>query len=171
MGTIIVESAAGRTKLNEILQSEEYMKSVADALVFIAKHCCFEGWLLNVECDLTADKIPMLRDFVKYLTQQIHLHVPHGFVIWYDSIINSGHLRWQNELNASNKLFFDVCDGILINYTWTERSLDRSALIVEDQPIYMQKIFIGIDVFGRGQVAKFQTYTVIAPKPLFVLIF
>lgn len=136
------------------------MKSVADSLVDIAKHCLFEGWLLNVECEVAADKIPMLCKFAEYLTQKIHENVPHGFVIWYDSIIKTGHLRWQNELNDKNKLFFDVCDAILINYGWNENSLLHCEQAVQQHPIEMQKIYVGIDVFGRGQVAKFQTKTV-----------
>lgn len=29
-----------------------------------------------------------------------------------------GKLDWQNQLNMQNKPFFDLCDGIFVNYTW-----------------------------------------------------
>ena len=32
-------------------------------------------------------------------------------VIWYDSVTVKGDLKWQNELNAMNHTFFDLCDG------------------------------------------------------------
>lgn len=157
LGTIIVESSSGRTILEEILQSEDYMKSIANALVLIANYCKFEGWLLNVECSLDKRKIPMLRDFLQYLTERTRAAIPNGKIIWYDSIVETGILSWQNELNEKNKMFFDVSDGILINYTWSELNLMNSAKIVANNPMDMKRIFIGIDVFGRGQVAKFQS--------------
>lgn len=157
LGTIIFENVAGRIILEEILQSQETMTAVVEALVLCSKRCNFEGWLLNVECELKSTKIPLLRDFVEYLTLQMHENIPHAVVIWYDSIVESGQLLWQNELNNKNKLFFDACDGILINYAWNDQSLIRSEEIVNGLPEAMSKIYFGIDVFGRGQKAKFET--------------
>lgn len=133
------------------------MHAIVEALVYVAKHCRFEGWLLNVECSLPATSVPMLRQFVQRLTQRIHAEVPHGTVIWYDSIVDSGELLWQNEVNGRNKQFFDACDGILVNYTWDEANLKRSAETVSGSVEEMSKIFVGIDVFGRGQVAGFDS--------------
>lgn len=36
----------------------------------------------------------------------------------YDSVTIDGKLNWQDQLNEYNKLFFDICDGIFVNYTW-----------------------------------------------------
>lgn len=138
------------------------MKSIANALVLIANYCKFDGWLLNVECSLDQSKIEQLRDFVAYLTERTRLAVPNGKIIWYDSIVKTGILSWQNELNDKNKMFFDVSDGMLINYTWNENNLRNSANIVADRPKDMRRMFIGIDVFGRGQVAKFQSNLTLA---------
>lgn len=41
--------------------------------------------------------------FLQYLTTQLHQRVPGGLVLWYDSVISSGQLKWQNELNAHNR--------------------------------------------------------------------
>lgn len=138
------------------------MQAVVEALVFVAKQIHFEGWLLNVECSLGRDMVPMLRQFVERLTQRTHEDVPHGKIIWYDSIIDSGWVRWQNELNAKNKQFFDACDGILINYNWNETHLMRSVEAVARSATEMAKIFVGIDVFGRGQVSGFLSNQVVA---------
>lgn len=39
-----------------------------------------------------------------------------SLVIWYDSVTNTGELRWQNALTPANKMFFDACDGIFTKY-------------------------------------------------------
>jgi mannosyl-glycoprotein endo-beta-N-acetylglucosaminidase len=49
-----------------------------------------------------------LIEWLKYLTKEVHAEVPHGEVIWYDSITTSGALRWQNCLNELNYPFFDA---------------------------------------------------------------
>lgn len=36
----------------------------------------------------------------------------------YDSVTIHGKLDWQDQLNEMNKPFFDICDGIFVNYTW-----------------------------------------------------
>lgn len=33
-------------------------------------------------------------------------------MIWYDSVIDTGELKWQDELNLSNKDFLDASDGV-----------------------------------------------------------
>lgn len=80
-----------------------------------------------------------------------------GKVFWYDSVISTGQLRWQDELNERNIMFFNECDGIFLNYNWTIYSLERTARIVDHDAAAMAKVFVGIDVFGRGQVAKFHS--------------
>lgn len=41
--------------------------------------------------------------FLQYLTEQMHERVPGSLILWYDSVIENGQLKWQNELNQSNK--------------------------------------------------------------------
>jgi hypothetical protein len=43
------------------------------------------------------------------------------FLSWlyrYDAVTVNGKLGWQDKLNKYNKPFFDLCDGIFVNYTW-----------------------------------------------------
>lgn len=160
LGTFIVEFKPGRQIISEVFQSVEYMNRIVESLVLVTKCYCFDGWLLNIECEVNNDKIPLLYKFVQNLTNRIHQEIPHGKVFWYDSVINDGTLRWQNELNEKNVSFFNNCDGILINYNWNQKNLEQTAKIVNNHLELMTKIFIGIDVFGRGQVAKFHTHEV-----------
>lgn len=41
--------------------------------------------------------------FLRYLTSQLHQQVPGGLVLWYDSVVSSGQLKWQDELNEQNR--------------------------------------------------------------------
>lgn len=41
--------------------------------------------------------------FLRYLTDRVHQAVPGGKVLWYDSVLKSGELSWQNELNDNNQ--------------------------------------------------------------------
>jgi hypothetical protein len=40
------------------------------------------------------------------------VHMASSLVIWYDSVIDTGELKWQNTLNARNEMFFAACDGL-----------------------------------------------------------
>lgn len=41
--------------------------------------------------------------FLRYLTDQMHERVTGSLVVWYDSVLETGNLDWQNQLNQSNK--------------------------------------------------------------------
>ncbi|MEQ2222603.1 hypothetical protein ILYODFUR_028023, partial [Ilyodon furcidens] len=89
--------------------------------------------------------------FLRYLTEQMHERVPSSLILWYDSVIDDGELTWQNEINQSNRVFFDACDGFFTNYNWTEENLewmkDYSGVRGRQADVY-----IGVDVFARGKV-------------------
>lgn len=56
--------------------------------------------------------------------------------------------------------FFDVCDGIFLNYTWNEDSLIRSREAAGERKF---DVWVGLDVFGRNfyEGGKFNTYKVV----------
>lgn len=99
------------------------------------------------------------------MTEAMHERVPGSLVLWYDSVTMAGDLDWQNELNESNSPFFDVCDGIFLNYTWKVSSPAPSAccknppddlsnsvdhLRSKKEPRRIHDVYVGVDVFGRG---------------------
>lgn len=104
IGTFIVENADGSQILHDMLMNQERVEKVADSLVEISKQLSFEGWLLNIEVQVSVNKIDMLKYFVKYLTERTSEQIPDGKIIWYDSVSAlSGGLAWQNELNQMNE--------------------------------------------------------------------
>ncbi|XP_077257220.1 cytosolic endo-beta-N-acetylglucosaminidase isoform X2 [Temnothorax americanus] len=148
LGTVITEG--NNDTWDTILASQEDARKFADALVSIAISYQFEGWLLNVENKIKREDIDNLIYFIKYLTESIHNEIENSEIIWYDSVTNKGELNWQNELNDNNKEFFLHCDGIFLNYTWTESRLISSRLLAKELGRDIKDIYVGLDVWGRG---------------------
>lgn len=62
--------------------------------------------LLTEACDALCVQEVAVKNtplFLRYLTDQMHERVAGSLVLWYDSVIESGQLTWQNELNQSNR--------------------------------------------------------------------
>ncbi|KAM6957282.1 cytosolic endo-beta-N-acetylglucosaminidase [Aplochiton taeniatus] len=158
LGTFITEWTEGEKTCKDFLKEEESYRAVADKLVQIS-HCYgFDGWLINIENPLTETAAKNLPLFLRYLTDQIHERVPTSLILWYDSVLENGELKWQNELNQSNRVFFDACDGFFTNYNWTEQCLERM-MEFSAAAGRLADIYVGVDVFARGEVVggKFET--------------
>lgn len=149
LGTVITENIDGENIWDKIFISDDETKRFADALITIAKFYNFEGWLLNIENKIKQNDIYKLINFVRYLTDNIHLEIKDSEIIWYDSVTNEGQLKWQNELNDKNEEYFNCCDGIFLNYNWTDGSLERSKNLAELRN-RVRDVWVGIDVWGRG---------------------
>lgn len=100
--------------------------------------------------------------FVNELREHLEEELDFGTVIWYDSIIEGGQLLWQNEVNDNNLPFFKSSNGMLVNYSWNDRNLEMTRTLCEQEREPFQNVYFGIDVFGRGQIAKFQTKQTLA---------
>ncbi|XP_078427082.1 cytosolic endo-beta-N-acetylglucosaminidase isoform X1 [Cetorhinus maximus] len=149
LGTFITEWETGAAICEAFLENEETFCAMADKLVLIA-HCFqFDGWLVNIENELSPNAVKNVPGFLSYFRSRMQQAVAHSLVIWYDSVLETGHLKWQNELNKHNKAFFDSCDGIFLNYNWKEEHLKRMATLMEERHA---DVYVGVDVFGRGDV-------------------
>ncbi|XP_078446814.1 cytosolic endo-beta-N-acetylglucosaminidase 1-like isoform X2 [Wolffia australiana] len=154
LGTFILEWDEGRDICQSLLQSTISAQMYAERLVEIAASLGFEGWLINMEVKLDLAQIPILVEFLGHLTKTMHEANTGSLIIWYDSVTECGKLQWQNQLNANNKIFFDLCDGIFVNYTWK-----ISAIFAGDRRF---DVYMGIDVFGRNTYGGGQWSTNIA---------
>ncbi|NWI40568.1 ENASE acetylglucosaminidase, partial [Picathartes gymnocephalus] len=150
LGTFITEWTDGEKLCEAFLASgEEAYGAVAEQLARIAQHYRFDGWLVNIENTLSAAAVGNLPLFLRDLTARVHSAVPGGLVIWYDSVLKDGTLRWQNELNDENRMFFDACDGLFTNYNWKEEQLQRTQRLAGPR---QSDVYVGVDVFARGDV-------------------
>ncbi|CAN0909820.1 Cytosolic endo-beta-N-acetylglucosaminidase 1 [Linum grandiflorum] len=159
LGTFITEWDEGRIISNKLLKTEDSARLYAERLAELAAALGFDGWLLNMEVKLDESQIPNLKEFVRHLTQTMHSLVPGSMVIWYDSVTIDGQLKWQDQLNGKNKAFFDICDGIFINYTWKKDYPKLSAEVAGDRKF---DVYMGIDVFGRNTYGGGQWNTNVA---------
>ncbi|XP_013002579.1 cytosolic endo-beta-N-acetylglucosaminidase isoform X2 [Cavia porcellus] len=150
LGTFITEWTDGAKLCEAFLagDSRSY-QTVADQLVQIAQFFHFDGWLINIENSLSAVAVQNMPVFLRYLTAQLHQRVPGGLVLWYDSVTQSGQLKWQDELNEHNRVFFESCDGFFTNYNWKEEHLERMLGQAGERLV---DVYVGVDVFARGNV-------------------
>ncbi|KAK2192017.1 hypothetical protein NP493_40g00036 [Ridgeia piscesae] len=149
LGTFITEWDHGKANCEQFLSSVNAYTNLANKLVAMATYYKFDGWLINIENIIQVDLVANLIGFVDILTQEMHRAIPGSTVLWYDSVINSGKLDWQNEVNELNRSFFDVSDGIFLNYTWNDNNLQRSRELAE-QSGRPYDVYVGVDVYGRG---------------------
>lgn len=75
--------------------------------------------------------------------------------MWYDAMIESGPVVWQNQLNALNDAFFDengglVSDQFFINFFWNATRLINSAALAQALGRSEYKLYAGADVQANG---------------------
>eukprot|EP01135_Chromosphaera_perkinsii_P011044 Nk52_evm3s2325 gene=Nk52_evmTU3s2325 len=153
LGTVITEHQKGMEICHEYLFGDRSSaEHFANQLVAIAVYYGFEGWLLNFENPIRPGlHMNNLFHFVEYLTNVIHVAIPNGQVIWYDSVVSStGQLAWQNALNEHNMEFFKRSDGIFLNYGWKPFALGRNVQQAISCGRNAADVYVGIDCFGRG---------------------
>ncbi|XP_063533673.1 uncharacterized protein LOC134743973 [Cydia strobilella] len=159
IGTVITEWGDGADTWEELLADPEAWRGFAGNLVAVAKTLKFDGYLLNVENKIT--KPAELVEFVRYLHKLLHSEIPDSVLIWYDSVTVAGELAWQNTLNDNNKAFFEACDGIFTNYSWSERHVSDARRAAGERH---RDVFVGIDVWGRNFIGGGQFNTQEAVK-------
>ncbi|XP_067403289.1 cytosolic endo-beta-N-acetylglucosaminidase isoform X4 [Emydura macquarii macquarii] len=150
LGTFITEWTDGGKLCESFLAGEaDGYCAVAEQLVHIASFYCFDGWLVNIENRLSEAAVRNLPFFLRHLRERLQRVLPGGLVLWYDSVLQSGELKWQNELNEKNRVFFDACDGLFTNYNWQEEHLERTRAQAGER---LADVYVGVDVFARGEV-------------------
>lgn len=147
MGTLITEWEAGTAACAALLASNGVAERAAHQLASLAAELRFDGWIINIENDLPPELVARLIFFLERLTAAMHAAVPGSKVIWYDAVTVEGKLDWQNALTPLNAPFFDACDGIWLNYTWTEGAPDAARKAAGQRA---WDVYMGIDAFGRG---------------------
>ncbi|KAI0689105.1 glycosyl hydrolase family 85-domain-containing protein [Cytidiella melzeri] len=140
--------------------SRHYARLLAD----LAYQRGFDGYLLNVEVPLQGgiEQCRALSTWISLLEAELKQRVgDHAQAIWYDSVILDGQLRWQDRLNSYNLPFFLPSSGFFTNYTWPPHypsataqyflSLNSNSTAVNRSTKRLNDIFVGVDVWGRGQ--------------------
>ena len=75
-------------------------------------------------------------------------------LVWYDSVIHSGQLKWQSALNDQNFEFFKVTDAFFTDYHWKLQNLSNTMETflskITNSNLSTYDIYIGNDTYGRG---------------------
>ncbi|WP_417898721.1 discoidin domain-containing protein [Bacillus haimaensis] len=134
-------------------QREDGSFPAADKLLEVADYYGFDGWFINQETEggtpAVAEK---MQQFLIYLQE----NKPEDMhIMWYDSMVEDGSIRWQNYLTDRNKMFLQdgetrVSDSMFLNFWWWNNSQERSyqkALDINRDPY---DLFAGIDVEANG---------------------
>ncbi|TFY78802.1 hypothetical protein EWM64_g5206 [Hericium alpestre] len=132
----------------------------ARVLAELADQRGFDGYLLNFEYPMGGGigQTRALAAWIALLEAELKTKVgPYAEVIWYDSIVYTGQLRWQDRLNSYNLPFFIPSTGFFTNYTWPPhfpsltaeyfRSLDPGLLSTRSPrtaPKTLQDIYTGV---------------------------
>ncbi|WP_068620055.1 endo-beta-N-acetylglucosaminidase [Paenibacillus tuaregi] len=102
-------------------QREDGSFPVADKLVEAAKYYGFDGWFINQETQgATAEEAKKMQQFLLYLQK---IKSPKMEIIWYDSMIKDGPVKWQGAVTDNNKMFIQdgsqrVSDGMFLDFRW-----------------------------------------------------
>jgi endo-beta-N-acetylglucosaminidase D/PKD repeat protein len=132
-------------------QREDGSFPAADKLLEAAEYYGFDGWFINQETEGgTAETAQKTKDFLKYLQD----NKPEGMhIMWYDSMVENGSIRWQNHLTDQNKMYLQdgsdrISDSMFLNFWWTnQQSSHNKALEIGRSPY---DLFTGIDVEANG---------------------
>ncbi len=125
----------------------------ADQLLKAAEYYGFDGWFINQETEggdeETAEK---MQEFLIYLQEQKPEDME---IMWYDSMVSTGEIDWQNYLTDQNKLFLQdgsqrVADSMFLNFWWWNESQQRS----HDKALEIGRssydLYAGLDVEANG---------------------
>ncbi|KAH6890096.1 glycosyl hydrolase family 85-domain-containing protein [Coprinopsis sp. MPI-PUGE-AT-0042] len=139
-----------RMPTNDMPVSSHYAKLLAN----LARERGFDGWLVNIEIDMSGGRTEA-RGLAAWLT------IFQREVLMYDSVIIRGDLVWQERVNSRNLPFFLGSSGLFTNYEWRNNFPEREVEYMKTLDAkYMtrnqyhsgnnlQDIYTGVDVFGR----------------------
>ncbi|KAL5154513.1 Cytosolic endo-beta-N-acetylglucosaminidase 2 [Glycine soja] len=142
LGTFITKWDEGKAVCDTLLSTKKTTHMYAERLAELAVDLGFDGWLFIVDnaffyawiiSDMSAIFVLM------WIAPKVDFDV-------YDSVTLDGKLNWQDQVNEHNKPFFDICDGIFVNYTWKEDYPRLSVAVAGD---WKFDVYMGIDVFGN----------------------
>ncbi|WP_329116320.1 endo-beta-N-acetylglucosaminidase [Streptomyces sp. NBC_01465] len=122
---------------------------IAQKLVDVAVAYGFDGWFVNAET--SGGDTALATQMLAFLAELKRLGSAHGLRIdWYDSMVKSGAVSWQNQLNAQNQDFFTRSDTFFVNFNWSASGLSSSAQLAESLGRSRYDLWAGVDVESNG---------------------
>ena len=126
---------------------------VADKLIEVARLYGFDGWFINQETPgLRVEHALAMQEFLAYYQQRAARRLE---MIWYDSMIDSGKIDWQEQLNDRNVMYFQDgtskrSDLMFLDFGWKAAELVNTAKRAKSVGRSPWELFAGIDVQSRS---------------------
>jgi len=139
-------------------------------MIALLQYYNFDGWFINEETATNAATAQLMYAFVRDLTTQAEAIGKE--IMWYDSMVLSGNISYQNRLSANNSVFVQndedantansfekrVSSSIFVNFFWSSASFpnfSRARATTIGRSSY--DVFTGVDIWpGRNQ-GNFET--------------
>lgn len=160
IGTVFMAPAVfggSQALVQSFLQQDSLGNFIAAAkMIEMANYYNFDGWILNFETSVNSATGSLASLFVSKLDSAYS-----GEVIWYDAMLTSGSISYQNKLNANNAYFFQHSTGLFTNYNWTLAStVASSATYATNLGLSPFNVYTGADMWpGRPAQTAFTDYT------------
>jgi endo-beta-N-acetylglucosaminidase D len=161
IGTVFPTTVAEVQQLVEKDGAGRYIG--AQKLIDIASYYGFDGWFFNVEVSVSSS----VADELQRMLRQAQASKPAGMEIhWYDSMLPSGIVWYQNALNNRNKDLLQngptrVNDAMFTNYFWSgSRNIDTSVNTAAKIGRSPFDAYMGADMWpGRSSQPMFENNT------------
>ena len=143
------------TLQNFLVKDSNGSFTAANQLIEIANYYQFDGWLLNFETNVSSGTATLAMEFLDSLNSSYS-----GEIIWYDAMLTSGTVSWQNQLNAANSYFFENATGMFTNYWWGSGQVANSNAHATGLGRSPYDVYMGADMWpGRNNQPAFNDYT------------
>ncbi|MDB6077117.1 MAG: glycoside hydrolase, family 85 [Akkermansiaceae bacterium] len=126
---------------------------VADKMIQAARYFKFDGYFINMETEGSdAAAAVKMQNFMLYFRAQ----APELAISWYDSMVSSGGISWQRQLNGSNQMFLQsgtkkVADSMFLDFYWqNSANLANSRSLARSLGRSEYDVYAGIDTEGAG---------------------
>jgi mannosyl-glycoprotein endo-beta-N-acetylglucosaminidase len=135
----------------DLVQKSGNTFPVADKLIEVAEYYGFDGYFINQEtAGGTAALAESMIEFIKYFQENSSLEI-----MWYDAMIESGSISWQNQLNSNNDRFFQdvdtlVSEHMFLNFWWNATLLSNSRNYANNLGRSEFDLYAGVDVQANG---------------------
>lgn len=137
-------------KVSQWVQKSGTTYPVAEKLIAMAQYYGFDGYFINQEDSTDPTSAAALNDMLSYMRAR-------GLYIqWYDSMLMSGLISYQNEFNKNNQPWVkngstDVANSIFLNYDWDSSSIQNSNTLAKSLGLDPRQIvFPGADSQSNG---------------------
>lgn len=159
-----------------VQQKEDGSFPVADKLIEVASYYGFDGWFINQETQgATPEDAQLMQQFLKYMQKKKPSHME---IIWYDSMIKEGPVRWQGALTDKNSMFFQdgeerVADQMFIDFRWQFKKegqydyvtpFQNSPKLADSLKREPYDLYAGMDLEGGGGYQGKYNFPVLFPE-------